>query len=728
MKKHKGFLIFFTVTILIFLWKLISLRYAFIEGDYADQFYPWSLIYSDAIKSMQFPFWLRFVHSGFPLMAEGQVGGFYPLNILFSFLMPFIVAYNYLTIFHFVLVGVFTYFFTRRIGACEWGGALAAFLFCFGSAYAGCMINTAVLKTLTWLPLVLWLYEEYFNKKKVWLMFFSGIIIGFQLLAGATQMAIYSALFSGIYFISGLFFRKELKLRDLGLLVISFMLAAVIFMPQFMLSWQLVSLSRRASASLAFALWGSFSPFNFMSTLIPFLISHGVRFYLGVFSILFLIASFVYAKGNKKVYPILILSILSFLMAFGKFNPVYVLAIKLTKLYSFRNPSKFLMFSAFGMSVLMGLGFTRFFEQGWSKAKEKILRIFSMFIGIMVGIFVLAKVMLIFFGEKIFDVGLWYVKKFIHGDGFHRYDLSEYARKVEVFYTNLTQNFSMMNPFILFSIILCLAGVGLSLLLLRKKRTAFFYKVLFFALIFIDICVFSIYGTGFRGNIKNLDTLSPACPTVFKTIQNDKSLFRIMPYYVASGKLPNWAIPTMNAVYGIDSAGLYTPLVADYYYRRLEGLEIVDNALGLLKPEDNALNDNEEIIKLLNIKYIVSPEPIECSFARFRIEENGTYLYQVEDYMSRGYVVSSIEGPYGFLQKDPVNIEYRSGKAVFVTDIEQEGFFVFSEFNFPGWHAYVDGEEVDIRTFQDILIAIQLPEGSHRVEFVYRPFKNKDRE
>ncbi|MCK4852281.1 MAG: hypothetical protein KAS86_04120, partial [Candidatus Omnitrophica bacterium] len=235
MRKHTGFIIFFTLLILIFFWKLISMKGAFLGGDYAAQFYPWSRTYSAAIQDFRFPYWTRWFHSGFPLMAEGQVGGFYPLNMLFFFFLPFRIAYNYIVVFHFVLAGVFTYMFARKTGACQWGGALATLLFCFGSAYAGCFYNTVMVKTLVWVPLVLLLFEKYFENRKARYVIGAGVVLGIQLLAGFVQMAFYSALFYLVYFIYGLMTRKDMRIRDILILAAGLSAAGIIFYPQFVL-------------------------------------------------------------------------------------------------------------------------------------------------------------------------------------------------------------------------------------------------------------------------------------------------------------------------------------------------------------------------------------------------------------------------------------------------------------------------------------------------------------
>jgi uncharacterized membrane protein YfhO len=48
---------------------------------------------------------------------------------------------------------------------------------------------------------------------------------------------------------------------------------------------------------------------------------------------------------------------------------------------------------------------------------------------------------------------------------------------------------------------------------------------------------------------------------------------------------------------------------------------------------------------------------------------------------------------------------------------------VLSEVYYPaGWRAYVDGQETEIYKADLLLRAIYLPEGEHRVSFLFRPW------
>ncbi len=61
-------------------------------------------------------------------------------------------------------------------------------------------------------------------------------------------------------------------------------------------------------------------------------------------------------------------------------------------------------------------------------------------------------------------------------------------------------------------------------------------------------------------------------------------------------------------------------------------------------------------------------------------------------------------------------------------DIEMEAysrapsFLVLSEIYYPGWKAFLDGQETKIIPTDYLLRGLPLPAGSHRVKFIYRPF------
>lgn len=722
-KNHSGFFIFFAVVISVFLWDIITMRSLFIGGDNLVQFYPWFKTYAESIKSFRFPFWCRYMQSGFPLMAEGQVGGYYPLNLLFFLIFPFKFAYNYSAVFHFILGGVSIYFLTRRLGACQWGGALSALIFCFGSAYAGCFYNIITLRTLSWTPLVFLIFEHYFQKKKFIYIFLAGLIFGFQLLAGFTQMAVYSGFFYTLYYIYSLKLLKSRAGRELFYLLVFFVIAGIIFLPQLILTARLVLYSSRTRANLEFALWGSFNPLGLVGAVFPFWAGFTrSNFYLSILGILFLISSFYLLKSEKKLRPLFLVLVVSFLLALGRYNPIYAAILRLTGLYTFRNPSKFMFFAALASSVLIGRGLSEFFRTEF-RFREKTLKAYSVVLLLCALVFLISKMVLHLFKDQLLAIGSWYAEKAIYGRLYHRYDLSTYFQKVSSFYSLLVRGASLTSIFNIASWAFLSTALAASLFILKRKRLSGFsgMKSLVLSLIFVDLFIFSFIGTGFRGNIYGFERLRPDYALIFDWIKKDKTLFRVLPYNMASGKLPAWIMPNANMVYGIDSVAGYTPLASEYYREATKSLEIIDDSLGAVSPGSDSLDENQQLLELLNVKYIVSPERLNKPFLSLVVSEKGVNLYRFKNYLPRAFVLKELNMKRINLWAKTEILEYREGQALFKVNMPYKGFLAFSENNYPGWKVYVDGKKEKILSFS-LIQAVELDKGEHTVKFVYNPY------
>jgi hypothetical protein len=720
MKKHSVFIGFFGLSIAIFLWKLIVMRGGFISGDYSVQFYPWSMLYAESIKNLGFPYWIRSVQSGFPLMAEGQVGGFYPLHIIFYFLLPFRVAYNYVVVMHFIIAGVFTYLYSFKMGACRWGGTLAAILFCFGSAYAGCLVNTATLKTMAWFPLILLLIELYFDRKKTLFVIGSGIILGMQLLAGASQVGLYVVMMASIYYVTGLIVRKMLSVKALMLGVTMPVLALLVFLPQLLLTRTMSSLSWRSAADLDFALTLSLSPLNFISAVFPRTVFHGPGVYIGLLSLLFLISALLVSGKKSKLYPIFAVLFMGIFTSLGRYNPLFVFILKMMEFYDFRGPSKVIVFSLFSASVLAGIGFSVFFSD--ERVRQRALKGFSMFLSLSLAIFFVARGFLILFKDNILAFGQEMIKKYVYGKPFHRYDLERYMEKVIGFYDTMAKRSSLEDPFIMLSVIFCVFLIFMAVCIYRGKiRLGDVIRPVFLSIILADLLIFSMYSPALGGNIEDFRAIEPEYPGILNHMRADKGLFRVLPHDIASRKLPGWLDPSLNAIYGIDSVALYTPLASEYYRKETDALEVIDNALGFKSSREDALRESIDLVRLLNVKYVVSPRREEEPFLDYVMSERGVFLYEIKNFLPRAFVSRDLSLK-GIDTAIPVKIiHYFSGHAVFEVNMPHAGFLVFSENRYPGWNVTVNGKTSEIEPFS-VIQAVRLEKGSYTVEFSYDPW------
>ncbi len=723
-KEHWIFILIFTAVAIFMLKDIFLLKSGFIEGDYQDQFYPWSRIYSDSIKHFQFPFWNRYFHSGFPLMAEGQLGGFYPLNILMFFILPFKAAYNYSILLHFMLAGIFAYIYARKLAADKWGATLTAVIFCFGSTYAGCFLNVATLKTAIWFPLVLCLLENYLDTGKIRYILYSGIITGMQLLAGSMQMGVYSIIFYCIYFIYGVNIRKRALVKNIIFFIPALIIAGAIFIWQLLLSLQLVEFSMRANPAIDFALWKSFPPPFLIGAFFPYWINFtGYQIYIGVLSLLFLIYAVMALKTDLKLRPLALLGIISLLAAFGKYNPAYTVILKTIGYYGFRNPSKLLFFALFSASVLAGVGYSMLFNKNEDRRVKAASKAFAWVLGFFVFIFFAAKAFLYAFKDRIKPLLNDYVLGHIYGKAHHRHSLQSYLDRVNNTYQLFLDSARLDNKFIIVSLAFIALAVIACIYLYRRTDRKALLKFPIFGIIILDMCIYSFFATGFRGNIKPFSNLEFKSSPILKVLQADREFFRVLPFDLTSQDKPAWISPNANALYGVDSIAAYTPLALKKYKEALSGLEVVDDSMGVISPQDNVLIEQHGLLRALNVKYIISARELKYDFLEKVKTEGNISLYKIKDFLPKFFFTDSLDSePGSFTQGYTIEvIKYTDGNAEVKMQNTRDGYLIFSECFYPGWQVFVDGERQKLLTYKNILQAVKLSKGSHWVVFKYRP-------
>jgi hypothetical protein len=73
-------------------------------------------------------------------------------------------------------------------------------------------------------------------------------------------------------------------------------------------------------------------------------------------------------------------------------------------------------------------------------------------------------------------------------------------------------------------------------------------------------------------------------------------------------------------------------------------------------------------------------------------------------------------------KKDRVTVgRYEPNRVEIAADASADGYLVLSDNYFPGWHAFLDGRETPVVLADYSFRAVRVPEGEHRVVFVYDP-------
>jgi len=116
----------------------------------------------------------------------------------------------------------------------------------------------------------------------------------------------------------------------------------------------------------------------------------------------------------------------------------------------------------------------------------------------------------------------------------------------------------------------------------------------------------------------------------------------------------------------------------------------------------------------------------------YRVAKQPAHPWQVEVFQSRsglkvyrdpriGQPLWSVhDAPCG--ASDTLRITSRvAGEMAIQADLACPGLVVAGDPWFQGWRAWVDGRRVPIQAFEDVVRAVPVPSGRHRIEFRYRP-------
>lgn len=89
------------------------------------------------------------------------------------------------------------------------------------------------------------------------------------------------------------------------------------------------------------------------------------------------------------------------------------------------------------------------------------------------------------------------------------------------------------------------------------------------------------------------------------------------------------------------------------------------------------------------------------------------------DFVSNTYTTELENKDYSDLKYEINDINFTNNKITAAVAFSMDGFINFSQNYFPGWKAYVDGQETKILMVNGAIQGIEIPEGEHIIEFRY---------
>ena len=367
--------------ILFFFMRLAFSNLILARGDTFLYFFPYWTAAAEALRGGRLPLWNPNIFMGAPLLANSQVGFYYPLNwpVWLLFTTPYAVSASILI--HVLIAAGGTYLAGRRALGLERGAALlAAAMFALGGYLTAQVEHVNQLQGLAWLPWFFAVLPSLVDPPptgRSWRdtlrpVLAIGGLFALQLLAGHTQTAFISGVAVALWVAFRVFpnltgFPKPVRfgaiVRPFAALAAAVALAAVLAAAQLLPTLELAGQStRQGGLSLNEVLSFSWHPLHLTRALLPSYDQALFSEYVAFLPLTALALAVVGAWGwrrDRAVRPWVALVVITFILALGRFTPIYYLLGRLPGFDLFRAPARWLAVAALGLALLAGYGWQR---------------------------------------------------------------------------------------------------------------------------------------------------------------------------------------------------------------------------------------------------------------------------------------------------------------------------------------------------------------------------------
>lgn len=624
------------------------------------------------------PLWSNMILSGQPFAADPLSGIYYPPGWI-VLLFPFPMGFNITVILHLIILGVGMFCFLKGEKFNDESALFGAILIelfpkLFAHFSSG---HITLIYSVAWMPWLLWAEKRsrHLFPDRI-CRFLPSFILALIVLADVRWSA-YSAI---IWIMYGFYIRLEdsqdkklLKIvkdwifSGLSRVLISLLLASTLLIPFL----EFLSLSTRRSLSPQDVLTLSLPPVRLLGLIVPDLSGYSEWMtYPGIASVLLLIFVLFNSKIRKGSWFWISAFFLSLLFSLGSSIPFLQVIANIPVLNLLRVPPRALIITGFSLSVLAAKGFG-FLLKEQSKNEPK-------------GVF-----------SRIIVVGSFFIVMFAIGIA-----LSSPSEA-----NNFLWTASFLSIF--------------SFLVLMKYHTKISSSVWFISMIVFT--VLDLAGVGFSTiTFKSEGNINEQSSETIDYIKSQSGIFRTYS--------PSYSIPQhLAAKSNIFLADGVNPMqIASYtnYFSTASGVLFTGYSVTMPpfatgNPETDNRNYYPDPVKLgfLNVKFVVSDFPIEVPDLEQVVASTKNFIYENLSYMPRAWVQ-----PLKSMDKQKiVDAQIISLRPNQITiEASGPGVLILSEVDYPGWMVFVDGSSSKLER-REIFRSVLLEEGSHQIEFVFRP-------
>lgn len=571
-------LIFYVIFYLIFFIPVIGNNKIFLVGtDHLMQNLPNFL----SSKTL----WTPELQGGYPLMADPQVGFWYPISYIIKILIPSEeIAWNFFIISAYILASFFTYGYIYNVTKSVIASYSGGFIYGMSGFMFSHIEHTNMIHAAIWLPLSLWALEKLRHKiNKVWVII-AVISITINIFAGHPQITVYSL---GLITLYGLILGINSPITTIkyyqiiGLILLFGITLSFI---QIIPTLELSTLSVRDEINFQFYTQYTLPPQEIIKLIFPYFFGGGdsqlynidyfgswtlteTTGYIGISTLILAVIGFISHRQKKITKFWLIIVILSFLMAFGVSTPLAWLSFQIPILNKFRCLARLFFLMSLGISVLSSFGIQSLQNQKISQS------LWLKITGFFLGIFILA---------------LFHINFFIKSTIITNQNLD--AQKI----------ISLKNPALTIPIIIFIISI-LTIQLVLFIINKFDFKpiaILLILLIILDLSSFSYFWNWQKESYYFEYALIKNYPFAekYRNILNNENQ-RLISLEGVLGGMENIR-PNLSRKWQIPNVSIYNPLLLSRY----ANLFNADYASGI-KTANWAEKDNQAF-NLMSIRYV----------------------------------------------------------------------------------------------------------------------------
>ncbi|MBP6472474.1 MAG: hypothetical protein KBE23_12920 [Chloroflexi bacterium] len=396
--------------VLLFFNKMVFSNLILARGDTFLYFYPYWQAAAEALRHGRLPLWNPSLFMGVPLLANSQVGFFYPLNWPVWLLRPTPYAVSASIVLHLIIGGWGAYLAgRRRLGLGVLAGLLTAVLFALGGYLTAQVEHVNQVQGLAWLPWLLVALPKGRSPNRqdsLTRIMALGLLFALQLLAGHTQTAFISGVAVGVWVLANAAgdwgletgaWRLEIRdwrlrnrqspISNLLLVLVAVLLALLLTAVQLLPTLELTSLSsRQGGLTPNEVLSFSWHPLLIGRSLLPAFGQSLFSEYVAFLPITALVLAVMGAwqwRRRPGVLAALALTAVGLFLALGVFNPLYWLLARLPGFDLFRVPARWLALYALGAALLAGAGLQMAVDGRWEAVKRPLRLAVILVIGLM---------------------------------------------------------------------------------------------------------------------------------------------------------------------------------------------------------------------------------------------------------------------------------------------------------------------------------------------------------